>query len=483
MSEPTHFTPLLAGDIQESNAKIEVLSPFNGRLLATVATANEQHIEQALSSAEAVFKDRSKWLSVSERLTILERAIEIMQEQDEDLAIKSADEGGKPLIDSLVEIARCIDSIQICVNELRSEQPKFVPMGLNAASDHRLTMLKKEPIGIVVAVSAFNHPLNLIAHQIGPAIATGCPVIIKPAEDTPLSCFRLVEIFHQAGLPKEWCQSLLPQNHQIAEKLVTDPRVAFFSFIGSARVGWYLRSKLAPGTRCALEHGGVAPAIVTNNADVDKILPSLAKGSFYHAGQVCVSVQRIFVHDSIAKELADKLAIAADKLIVGDPLSAKTEVGPLIRTAEVTRVAEWVDEAVEEGAELLCGGKSLANNCYAPTVLYNPAQSSKVSHSEIFGPVVCVYSYSDLDDAVEIANSLDVAFQAAVYSQDIDEAMAISDRLAASAVMINEHTAFRVDWMPFAGLKQSGLGTGGIPYTMEDMQIDKMIVISSKGIQ
>lgn len=477
-----HYPLMIAGLTKKSDQNLDVLAPFDGQLLGTLELADSSDIDTALATATALFANRDNWLPLAQRLTILDKAIILMEEQSETLAMNSAHEGGKPLIDSRVEIDRCIDSIRLCVEALRSESPKPVPMGLNAASQHRLTIMKKEPIGVVVAVSAFNHPLNLIAHQIGPAIAAGCPVIVKPADDTPLSCFRLVEIFHQAGLPIEWCQAVIPKDLNVAEQLVTDPRVAFFSFIGSAKVGWYLRSKLAAGTRCALEHGGVAPVIVAKDADLTKAIPALSKGGFYHAGQVCVSVQRIFVHESIARDVAEQLTAAAKNLKVGDPLSDQTEVGPLIRAAEIDRIDSWVQEAIDEGAECLVGAQRLANNCYAPTVLYNPAADSKVSRSEIFGPVVCVYPYSDLNDAITVANSLDVAFQASVYSQDIDTAMMIADKLAASAVMINEHTAFRVDWMPFAGLKHSGLGTGGVPYTLEEMQIDKMIVITSKGI-
>ena len=483
MADIQHFPLMIAGLDKKSEHQLEVKAPFDQKVIGTVEQADESDVDHALTTASRLFADRRNWLPVSARLAILERAVQLMEKQAEQLALDSAHEGGKPLIDSRVEMTRCIDSIQLCIDSLRSETSTPVPMGINPASQHRLTVMKKEPIGVVVAVSAFNHPLNLIAHQVGPAIAAGCPVIVKPADDTPLSCFRVVKIFHQAGLPAEWCQVVAPINHQVAEKLVTDPRVAFFSFIGSAKVGWYLRSKLAPGTRCALEHGGVAPVIMTENADLKKAIPALAKGGFYHAGQVCVSVQRIFVHESIAREVARELCIAAKELVVGDPLSDETDVGPLIRAGELVRITAWVQEAVDMGAELLQGGQSLLNNCYVPTVLYNPSPKSKVSTSEIFGPVVCIYPYNDLDQAIASANSLDVAFQASVYSQDIDQAMYISDQLAASAVMINEHTAFRVDWMPFAGLKHSGLGTGGIPYTIEDMQIDKMIVITSKGIQ
>jgi len=483
MSHVEHFPLMLAGSNKRNDHQIEVTSPYDDHLIATVETSEMQDVDVALETAQSLFSDREKWIPVAERIAILERAVALMEEQSDSLAKGSAEEGGKPLLDSQVEMIRCIDSIRLCADTLRHDVAKPVPMAINTASQHRFTMMNKEPIGVVVAVSAFNHPLNLIAHHVGPAIATGCPVIVKPAENTPLSCFRLVKLFHQAGLPPEWCQVLLPQNHTIAEALVTDPRVAFFSFIGSAKVGWYLRSKLAAGTRCALEHGGVAPVVMTEDADIESAIPSLAKGGFYHAGQVCVSVQRLFVHQSVAREVADKLAVAAQNMVVGDPLSDKTEVGPLIREGEVERVASWVQEAVDAGTEVLCGGETLANHCYAPTVLFNPPKDSKVSNAEIFGPVVCVYPYDDVDQAIADANSLDVAFQASVYSSNIDNALYISDRLAASAVMINEHTAFRVDWMPFAGLRHSGLGTGGVPYTLEDMQVEKMIVVTSKSIR
>ncbi len=475
--------PLMIPNIVDSNGdSLEVRSPFDDHVIATVATANAEVVEQALQNAKTLFDKRSAWLSLPQRIEILEKAVQLMREHSETLAVGASQEGGKPLADSRIEMARCIDSLKICIHELRSPADEAVYMGSNTASAHRLTMSVKEPVGVVVAVSAFNHPLNLIAHQIGPAIATGCPVIIKPAADTPLSCIRLVEIFYKAGLPDAWCQFVLPSSISLSESLVTDKRVAFFSFIGSSAVGWYLRSKLAAGTRCALEHGGSAPAVVAGDVDLNQILPSLMKGAFYHAGQVCVSVQRIFAHQSIAKELAEQIKERANALIVGNPLSDETEVGPLIREKEVARVDQWVQEAIATGASLLCGGKKLKNHCYAPTVLFNPSAESKVSSKEIFGPVVCIYPFTDMDKAIETANSLDVAFQASVYSRDIDTALYVANQLSASAVMINDHTAFRVDWMPFAGLRKSGLGVGGIPYTMHDMQVNKMIVVQSGGL-
>ena len=478
---PPVYKSMIAGERNKAGTE-EVLAAYDLSPIAVMETSGEAEVEQALATAYALYRDRSKWLPVHRRIEILEKTIGLMQQCEEELALAAAKEGGKPLIDSRVEVKRAIDSIRICVECLRHDGGDTIPMGLNPASKGKLAFTTSEPIGVVVAVSAFNHPLNLITHQVGPAVATGCPVIVKPANPTPLSCYRFVEILRQAGLPDEWCQALVTSDNQTAEKLVTDKRVSFFSFIGSAKVGWMLRSKLAPGTRCALEHGGAAPVIMTEDADIDAAIPKLLKGGFYHAGQVCVSVQRIFVHRSIAEELAGKLADGASALTVGDSTLAETEVGPLINPNEVQRVSAWVDEAVAEGAQLLTGGNKRGETCYECTVLFNPSANSKVSTSEIFGPVICVYPYDDLDQAIAQANQLPYAFHAAVFCKDIDTTMYIYKQLDASAIMVNEHTAFRVDWMPFAGLRESGLGVGGIPHSFHDMQIQKMLVLDSKAL-
>ncbi|MDX8381750.1 MAG: aldehyde dehydrogenase family protein [Ghiorsea sp.] len=465
--------------MKSHSKNLDVFAPYDKKQLGSVPLSDEKAVNQILALASHTFQNRDAWLSKTERIKILENFIILLEEHGDSLTQIATQEGGKPLADSQIEYVRCIDSIRICIETLRTYAPEPVVMGNNTASSQRSVIQMLEPIGVVVAVSAFNHPLNLITHQVGPAVAAGCPVIIKPAEDTPLSCLALVNLLHQAGLPKPWCQFVMPESTALAEQMVTDKRVAFFSFIGSSKVGWHLRSNLAAGTRCALEHGGVAPVVVTERSEINAILPSLMKGGFYHAGQVCVSVQRIFVHESLAKTLALVMAEAATQLVVGDPEKVETEVGPLIRQAEVERVHTWVQEAVAQGAELLCGGEALPNQCYAPTVLFNPSQDSKVSTHEVFGPVVCVYPYTDVNQAIAQANALDVAFQAAVYSLDINQAQSIAERLSASAVMINDHTAFRVDWMPFAGLRHSGLGVGGIPFTMKDMQVHKMIVVKT----
>jgi len=458
---------------------LPVTSPYDGRELDQVALSGSDHVDDALAAAHSLFRDRNSWLSIPERLEVLSTAAVIMQSQIEDLTLLAASEGGKPYTDSKVEVIRAIDGVRLCAETLRAHPGDVIALGTTPATTGRLAFTQKEPIGVVVAVSAFNHPLNLIVHQVGPAVASGCPVIVKPAADTPLSCIRFVEILREAGLPEAWCQVVVTDELETAEKLVTDPRVGFFSFIGSARVGWMLRSKLAAGTRCALEHGGAAPVIIAPPFDREAALASILKGGFYHAGQVCVSVQRLFVPREEAISFGNALAERASALNVGAPEDAKTEVGPLIRPAEVTRVAEWVDEAVAAGAELLCGGKKISATCYAPTVLLDPPIDARVSTLEIFGPVVCIYGYDEVDAAVDQANSLPIAFQAAIFTSDLDLATTLYKKLDATAIMINDHSAFRDDVMPFAGLRESGLGVGGIPYTMGDMQIDKMMVIRS----
>ena len=455
----------------------EVRSPFDDALLASVPTGGARHVDEALTAAHALFRDRDSWMTLPERLDVLERLAATMAARHEELALIAASEGGKPLLDSRVEVTRAIDGIHLCIEAARGERGNVIPVATTPATLGRTAFTQKEPIGVVAAVSAFNHPLNLIVHQVGPAVAAGCPVIVKPAGDTPLSCLNFVQMLHDAGLPPAWCQAIVTDNNDTASALVTDARVAFFSFIGSARVGWMLRSRLAPGTRCALEHGGVAPAVLLEDFDFDATVAAITKGGFYHAGQVCVSVQRVFVPSGRAREFAMALAEAAQQLVVGHPADERTEVGPLIRPAEVERVAGWVSEAVDGGGELLTGGKRLDNHCYAPTVILDPPADARVSTLEVFGPVVCVYSYDDIGNAIATANALPTAFQAAVFGRDIDRALAAAKRLDASAVMINDHTAFRDDVMPFAGLRESGLGTGGIPYTLDDMQIDKMTVI------
>ena len=460
-------------------ATTAITNPYDLSLIKEIPLMNGEDVQTALQTAKETFDDRSSWLPAHERIKILERTADLMSQRIESLAELASREGGKPLQDSLVEVKRAIQGVKLSAEHISQLGGEQIPMDQTPATAGRLAFTQREPIGVVISISAFNHPLNLTIHQTAPAIAAGAPVIIKPSMSTPLSCLNFVSILREAGLPKEWCQVVVC-GREHAEKLVTDSRIGFFSFIGSANVGWALRSQLAPGVRCALEHGGVAPAIVEDDADLNTAVPLLLKGGFYHSGQVCVSVQRIFAHVAIIDKLKELLVSQAAKIKTGDPLLPSTEAGPLILPREVERVGTWVNEAVEAGATLLTGGKALSETIYAPTILLNPPHDAKVSTMEIFGPVICLYDYSNRDDAIARANSLPFGFQASVFTQDLDRALDASARLNATAVMINDHTAFRADWMPFGGRGVSGLGMGGIPHSIHEMTREKLTVIKHK---
>lgn len=463
----------------DSSSTFDVRSAFDGTLLKTLPRTSEGQAFAALQRAHELHAKRDGWLDAPSRMAILRRLVELVGEQKESLVRQAAAEGGKPYKDSLVEVERAMTGIETAIAEITQLTGTEIPMRINAGSAHRFAHTYREPRGVVLAISAFNHPFNLIVHQVVTAIAAGCPVLVKPASSTPLSCRSIVSMLSEAGLPDGWCQVIHTEN-EVTEKLVSDTRVSFMTFIGSARVGWHLRSKLAPGAACAMEHGGVAPVIVDETADLDDAIPLLTRGGFYHAGQVCVSVQRVYVHRSIMSEFTTKLLSAAKALKTGDPLESDTDVGPLISEHELERVDQWVHEAVAGGAELACGGHQLSKTTYAPTILINPPIEAKVSQQEIFGPVVALYTYDDMDDAIAQANGPDVFFQAAIFTRDLDTALSVSRRLHGMAVMVNDHSAFRVDWMPFGGHRQSGLGMGGIGHSMRDMTLERMVVFRSR---
>lgn len=461
--------------------EIKVLNPFDQSVIDVLLFEDEKSVLDKLEAAHRLFQDQCKQLPKYERIQILERLGEKIAANAERFAREAAAEGGKPIVDSRVEIARAIDGIKIAVRELCQLKGEEITMGITPSSANRMAMTIRQPRGVVLAVSAFNHPFNLIIHQVIPAIAVGCPVLVKPALTTPLSCRTLVHLLYEAGLPKAWCQMVFC-NNEVTGKLVSDPRVSFLTFIGSEKVGWMLRSRLAPGATCVLEHGGLAPVIFDHTADITQNLPLLIKGGYYHAGQVCVSVQRIYVQKSIAQDFITRFTASAAKLNTGSQLDDATEVGPLILPREVDRVHTWVSAAVAAGADLTLGGQKISESCYQPTVLVNPPDDAKVSQQEIFGPVVCLYTYDTLSEAIQRANGPEVCFQSAIFTKELDTAFAAAKRLNALAVMINDHTAFRVDWMPFGGAKRSGLGMGGIGYSMKDMTLEKLLVFRSGSL-
>lgn len=460
---------------------LQVTSPFDGKIVGEVPYSSKHEVKEAIDKAYDIFIDYEKRLPKYQIVEILKKTADIIQSKVEELTILCASEGGKPYMDSKVEIQRAINGIEFAISYLGALEGKEIAMGHTKSSENRVAYTFKEPIGVVAAISAFNHPFNLAVHQVIPAIATGCPVIIKPATSTPLSAFKLVEILQNAGLPEGYAKAIMCDRDS-AQLLATSEKTAFLTFIGSNDVGWNLNRKVSDGTRVALEHGGVAPVIVERDADIKELLPSLLKGGFYHAGQVCVSVQRVYIHEDIAKDIANKLANLAKDLKVGNQLDKDTQVGPLISHKDVDRVENWVNDAKLKGGEILCGGERISNSLFKPTVIFNPSDDAIVSQKEVFGPVVCIYPYKNIDEAIKRANSLSVSFQGAIFTKNIDTSLKVIKRLNATAVMVNDHTAFRVDWMPFGGAKTSGLGLGGINYSMDEMCNEKLMVIKSPSI-
>ncbi|MFB9981292.1 aldehyde dehydrogenase family protein [Mesorhizobium kowhaii] len=457
----------------------EIKAPFDQELLATMQSSSEADVEKAFAAGYALFRDRKSWLPKQRRIAILRRAAELVRERRDELALQVASESGKPLRDALIEVDRGIDGIDLSIEGLRHDAGHVVPMDINATSAARVAFTQFEPIGLVLAIAAFNHPFNLVIHQVAPAVAVGAPVIVKPSPKTPLSCRAVVEIFREAGLPDGWVQMVLPLSNDVVGRMVADSRVGFMTFIGSASVGWKLRASLAPGARCALEHGGVAPVILAADADLAQAVPRLGRAGFWHAGQACVSVQRVFCANKVVDDVVAGLSGVARAMKIGNPKLMETEVGPLITHSEVDRVSDWV---ARSGARVAVGGERLSESTYANTVLVNPDLNADVSGREVFGPVICVYGFDDIDAALKQANDLPFSFQGAVFTSNIDTAMHCYRNLDATAVMVNEHPLFRVDWMPFAGARHSGLGVGGIPHTMGDMQTEKMMVWRSEAL-
>lgn len=459
---------------------LKVFSPYDHRHLGDLPYSTEQEINVFLSRAKALNGDLKCVLPLSQRRSVLHKASELLKAKKVEFMECMVAEGGKPVRDSEVEFDRAVLGLEYLAAYLLTMSGREIPMGLNEASGQRRAFTIREPLGTVLAISAFNHPLNLIVHQVAPAFASGCPVLVKPASTTPLTCQKFVDIMHEAGAPKEWLAlAIIPAS--LAEKIARSAQIDHLSFIGSSQVGFSLKSILAPGVSCTLEHGGAAPVIINNDADLAVALPSIIKGGFYHSGQVCVSVQRVLVAESIYPEVKETLCALAESLILGDPSSYKTDLGPIITVGERDRINSWQEEAVKLGARVLSGGKTLDRQFFTPTILENVSPTCKLGSQEAFGPILVLYPFKNMAEAIAQANSLPYLFQAAIFTRDMDTAFFAASRLKGTSVMINDHTAFRVDWMPFGGRQESGEGMGGLVDTMLKLSPEKLLVFKSAG--
>lgn len=461
---------------------LAVYAPYDGHLITELEFQNRQSIEQVLDTAYGYYQNRDAWLKPNQRVKILQNFLEAICQNEETLIELASLEGGKPVKDTRKELTRAKAALFTAIETIPQLIGREVPMGLSEASQNRMAYTFYEPCGVVFAISAFSHPINLIIHHIAPALAVGCPVIIKPSLSTPLSCLKLIELLYESGAPKPLCQAIVCDNLS-TEKVCSDSRISFLSYTGSHTVGWYLRSLIAPGAQSILIHGGACPVIVDENCDITKAANLIVRGAFYHSGQIGASVQRVYAHHKVLKALSKKLVELTSKLKIGDPFDEETDVGPLVDKAAHTRITAWVNQAIDAGTKCLVGGKPLDNLCFSPTIFLEPADSLKISQEDIYGPVLCLHGYKDRIQAINHANSLPFCFHASVMSTDINIAMDSVKRLDATSVMINDHSAFHVDWMPYGGRKHSGTGVGGIVSSMKALSYEKLMVMRLESYQ
>lgn len=467
---PLNFT-------QSKGSYKKLLSPNDQKAITEVQYATPEDIELILSKLKTA-QNKMRSLKAYERADILKKTAASIKENAESLAMLIATEGAKPLTDAKVEVARSQTTIELCAEETLRLDGESIAMERTAAGVGHINYTSHTPIGPVLAISAFNHPLNLLAHQLGCAIAAGCAVVLKPSSSTPLCAFKLEKMLIDAGLPKE-CLFVVNCEVPLTEQMAESLEFGFVSFIGSAKVGWNLRRKIANGTRLSLEHGGQAFAVVTEDADLTKAIPSLIQGGYYHAGQVCISTQRIFVHDSKFESFCDQFVSVAEKLVTGDARDEKTKVGPLIKIDEAKRVLKWISDAEKMGARIKCGGHSpdLGEQYILPTVLTEVPIEASIMTDEVFGPVVCINSYENEEELVEYLNANNYIFESCIFTENLSTAMRLTDKLESMTIIVNNHSAFRVDRMPFGGHKLSGLGMGGVKYSINEMTRIKQVII------
>lgn len=465
---------LVAGEWRAGLESFEVKSPYDGDVVATVSSPTEGDVEDAVQAAADCF-DEARKLPVHARAEALVQISESLIERADEIAEVIAREGGKPLKWAKVEAARAASTFRWAAEETRREGGSMMRLDTEASLGSRLGLIRRFPLGPMLAIAPFNFPVNLVAHKMAPALAVGAPVVIKPATKTPLGALLLGEMFDETDLPPGMC-SVLPVGGSQAGEMATDDRFAKISFTGSSEVGWKLR-EAAPKKAVTLELGGNAGVIVHDDADVSRAAQRVAFGGYYQAGQSCIAVQRVLVHESVATEFTDALMVEVEKLKTGDPMDPETDVGPVIDHDSLERISAWVDEAVQAGAEILIGGKR-EDPFYTPTVLTLTKNDMKVRCEEIFGPVVTLGTYSDFGQAIAEVNNSNYGLQAGVFTRDLDRIMLAYRDIEVGGLIVNDVSSFRADQMPYGGTKESGTGREGLRWAMNEMTEEKVLVLS-----
>jgi acyl-CoA reductase-like NAD-dependent aldehyde dehydrogenase len=460
------------GNSIETTNYYELRSPYSDEKLADVATADVDQIQSAISAAERAFLEW-KETPAYRRAEILEKLVSLLKEQREQCARLIAKEAAKPIKTARAEVDRTIMTYKFAAEEARRIHGETIPLDAAPGGENRVTYTVREPIGVIAAITPFNFPMNLVAHKVGPAIAAGNTVVLKPASQTPLSAYKIAELLHEAGLPNGVLNIVTGSGKTVGDQLMKDERVKKITFTGSPEVGKYIREN-AGLKKVTLELGSNSALIIDENTNLDTIIPRVVMGAFSFQGQVCISIQRIYVHQTIFEQFVEAFVQETEKLKVGDPLDEQTDLSAMITKADVKRAKSWIDEAIENGAELAYGGHAGAR-IMKPTILLNVPSTEKVSCQEAFAPVVHVNSFDEFSDAINLVNNSEFGLQAGVYTSNLHHAFQAVKQLNVGGVMINDIPTFRVDHMPYGGVKNSGMGREGIKYAIEEMTELKLV--------
>src|SRR6056297_102438 len=463
----------LANKPVHANTDLAVEDKHTGQTAFRVAVAGEAHVDQAIAAAVKARKAMADLPSYKRR-DVLQHCVDQFQARREELIEVLIVEGGKTITDATGEVGRLIETFEIAAEEATRMGGEVLPMDITPRAEGWMGMTRKVPIGPVSLITPFNFPYNLVAHKVAPAIAAGCPFVLKPADKTPVGALLIGEILAETDLP-EGAFSILPLDVEDAGPLTEDDRLKLLSFTGSDKIGWMLKSK-AGKKPVVMELGGNAACLVDADADIDDAVERLVFGAFYQSGQSCISVQRVQVHETIYDELKTKLVQAVEALKAGDPRDPETFIGPLITAHDAERVVEWIQEAVDGGATVLTGGQR-EGRIVRPAVLENVPKDVRLYRNEVFGPAVLLEPFSDFDQALEVINDSRYGLQAGLFVRDIGKIRKAWDRLDVGGVIINDVPSFRVDHMPYGGVKDSGLGREGIKYAVEDMTEIRLLAI------
>lgn len=464
----------LAGEWRDSARTLEVINPYNGDVVGSVYQATEKEMDEAIRRAVEAFKI-TRALPSYIRSEILHKISDGIKERMEELARSMTLESGKPINDARAEVNRAVNTFKIASEEAKRIPGEAIPLDLMPGSEDRIGIVRRFPVGPVFGITPFNFPLNLVAHKIAPAIAVGNPIILKPASKTPITSLLLGEIISQSGAPAGYV-SIMPCPSDLAEKTAEDERIKVLSFTGSAAVGWRLKAT-AGKKKVVLELGGNAGVIIHSDADLVYAAKRCTIGAFSYSGQICISVQRLYVHEDAFDGFLNRFLTQIKGLKKGDPLDETTNIGPMLEEAAAIRTEEWVKEAVGEGAKVLIGGKR-NGSFFEPTVLTNTHPRMKVCSGEVFAPVVVLEKYRDFKDAIAMVNDSIYGLQAGVFTRDVKNIFYAFNELEVGGVIVNDIPTYRIDHMPYGGIKESGFGREGIRYAIEEMTEIKLLALN-----